>query len=139
MSLWIVGRNFVEGGVAVCVVAAFFVLVEVLVVGFRSCHSPAHSWGRGVRHRRYRRRSQRKIIIIIRRCVVWSVFFISSVIVHVLGAQSSDGVTVASKSLSLSPSWYFGDVNSCLWLVKLAHALDAVIEHNLYFVFEGGW
>ena len=48
------------------------------------------------------------------------------------------GVTVASKSLSLSLSWYFGDVNSCLWLVKLAHALDAVIEHNLYFVFEGG-
>ena len=33
-----------------------------------------------------------------------------------------DGVTVASRSLSLSLSGYRGDVNSCLQLVKDAHA-----------------
>ena len=44
------------------------------------------------------------IILIIRRCVVWSCFFISSVIVHVLDVWRSGGVTVAPKSLSLSLS-----------------------------------
>ena len=29
---------------------------------------------------------------------------------------------MASKSLSLSLNWYFGDINSCLWLVNVAHA-----------------
>ena len=58
----------------------------------------------------------------LRPCVVWSFFFISSVIVHVSDAQRSDGVTVASKSLSLSLRGYFGDVNSCLRLVNRAHA-----------------
>ena len=31
------------------------------------------------------------------------------------------GVTVASKSFSLSLSGYCGDVNSCLWLANVAH------------------
>ena len=30
---------------------------------------------------------------------------------------------MALKSLSLSLSGYFGDVNSCLWLVNVAHAM----------------
>ena len=46
----------------------------------------------------------------------------SSVFVHVFGAQKTDGVTVVSKSLSLSFSGYFGDVNSCLWLVNVTHS-----------------
>ena len=62
------------------------------------------------------------IILIIRSCAVWSLFFISSVIVLVPEAQGSDGVTVAPKSLSLSLSGYVCDVNSCLWRVNLAHA-----------------
>ena len=37
-------------------------------------------------------------------------------------AQRRDGVTVASQSFSLSLSCYFGDVSSCMWLVKAAHA-----------------
>ena len=41
-----------------------------------------------------------------------------------------------SKSLSLSLGGYFGDVNSCLWLVTVAtRALD--VELNLSYVFEG--
>ena len=62
------------------------------------------------------------IILVIFRCVVRSFFFISSYTVHVLEAWRSDGVTVASKSLSLSLSGYFGDVSSCLWLVNVGHA-----------------
>ena len=62
------------------------------------------------------------MILIIRRCVVWSFFFVSSVVVNVSIAWRSDGVTVASKSFKLSLSGYIGDVNSCLWLVNVAHA-----------------
>ena len=62
------------------------------------------------------------IILILRRCVVWSFFFIASVIVHVPEAERSYGVTAASKSLSLSLSGYVGDVNNGVWLVNVAHA-----------------
>ena len=57
------------------------------------------------------------------------------VIVHVPEAQRSDGVTVASKSLSLSLSGYVVDGNSCLWLN--ARAFDAVCEPDLDCAFEG--
>ena len=33
-----------------------------------------------------------------------------------------DGVTIASKSFSRSLGGHLGDVNSCLWLVKVTHA-----------------
>ena len=51
-------------------------------------------------------------------------------------AQRSDGVTVASKSMSLSLNGHVGDVNSCLWLVN-ARASDAVFDLDLDCVFEG--
>ena len=53
--------------------------------------------------------------------------------------ERSDGVTVALESLSLSLSEYFGDVNSCLWLMNVARAhltrwsnstLDCVFEDD---------
>ena len=47
------------------------------------------------------------------------------------------GVTVTSKSLSLSLSGYLGDVNSCLWLVNVAHAhLMRCSKLDLYGVFD---
>ena len=62
-------------------------------------------------------------ILIIRRCVDWRFLFISSVIVHVPEVYKRDGVTVASKSLSLSRSGCLGDIDFCLGLVMVAHAL----------------
>ena len=67
------------------------------------------------------------IILIIRRCVVWSFFFISCVIDHVPVIR----VTVASKSSSLSFSGYCGDVNSYLWFVNVVRAFDAVLKTRL--------
>ena len=58
-----------------------------------------------------------RIILSIRRGVVRSFFFISTVIVHVPEAPRRYGVTVASKMLSLSLSGYLD-----LWLVSVAHA-----------------
>ena len=49
------------------------------------------------------------MILIIRRCVVWSFLITSSVIVRVPETQSSDGVTVASTSLSLPRGGNLGD------------------------------
>ena len=54
------------------------------------------------------------------RCLELLLLF--SVIVHVPDTKRSDGVSVASKSLALSPSGYFDDVNSSLGLVNVAHA-----------------
>ena len=113
----------------------FFVLGEVLVGCALSCRPPVRcrgSWGStsAVLSTLAACAAARPlpvfqfvcmIILIIRRSVVWT-FFISSIIVHVPDAQRSDRVTVASKSLSLSLSGYFGDVNCCLWLVNVAHA-----------------
>ena len=47
-------------------------------------------------------------------------------------------ILVASKSLSLSRSGYFGDVNSCLWVVNVAHAHSMrMVELDLDCVCEG--
>ena len=46
------------------------------------------------------------IILHIRRCVVWSFFFVTAVIVHVAEVWRRDGVTVTSKSWSLSLGGY---------------------------------
>ena len=60
------------------------------------------------------------IILIIRRCVVWSFFFISSIIAHVPEAWN----------LGLSLSGHFGDVNSCLWLVNVNAVLVPQNYHS---------
>ena len=108
---WVIVWRFAEGGVAFGVLTAFF-FVGVLMVGFsraflvlvfgvvwfavggavdargvRGCGTFAVVLFVGV------------IMLIIRRCVVWRFFFISSVIVHVPDAWKS---IVASKRLSLS-------------------------------------
>ena len=58
-------------------------------------------------------------------------------IIHIPDASRCDGATVASKSLSLSLGGYFGDANSCLWLVNVAHALlTRCSKLDLYGVFE---
>ena len=45
-----------------------------------------------------------------------------STVMTVPRALKSDGVAVTLKGLSLSLSGYFHDVDSCLWLVNVAHA-----------------
>ena len=97
--------HVVEGGVAVGVVAACG--SSSATSTFAKCAAARHV---------------PDFPLIIRRCVVWSFFFISSVIVHVPDPYRSDGATVPSKSLSLSLGGYLGDVNSCQWLVNDAHA-----------------
>ena len=102
--MWIVVSDFVEAGVAVCVVAAFFVLVEFLVVVFtRVFHRLAVGIvginvggifdARGMRSCVTSTSFSLFVcmtILIICRCVVWNEFFTTSVIVHVPDAKRSD-------------------------------------------------
>ena len=93
-------------------------LVEVLVVS-------------GVVGARCMRSCVNLICTVIHRCVFSSIFFSSSVIVHVLDAQRCDGVTLPSKSLSVSLSGYFGARECC------SRTFDVVFQLDLYSVFEG--
>ena len=72
-------------------------------------------------------------ILIIRRCVDWSFLFISSVIVHVPEVYKRDGVTVASKSLSLSRSMYARRRQ----FLSAAPDSDPVVELDFDYVLEG--
>ena len=122
---------FVEAGV----VAAFSVLVEVSVVVLSRAVLQLAVGGfdvggivdaRGVRScvtftrfsfRLYHNPHHPSLLCLE---LFFHLFFV--IIVHVPDAWRSDGVTVASKSLNLALIGCFGDVNSCLWLVNVAHA-----------------
>ena len=123
-----------ETMVAVGVLAAF----RLALWGPQSCLPLARRLGRGVRRRRRRssRRLQQQYLFRLfssyRRCVVRSVFFISSVIVHVPEAQKRAEelqsvpqlVSWRRQLLSVAPE-------------RCPRALDAVTRLDLDCVFEG--
>ena len=114
---WLVVSNFVEKGVAVFVVTAFFLLGGIRGVGFsrvilrlavRSWSSPSAISSTLASCAAAERLPEFLfvcMIIPIIRCVVWSFFFVSSVIVHVPGAWRSDGVTVESEKFESVSRW----------------------------------
>ena len=97
------------------------------------------SRGLGRRQRRRSRHAQLRdlylffffgmIILNIRRCVVWSFFFISSVVVHVPDALKSDGVTVASQSFESVSQWV-------LWWRHLPHVARECCTRTMDEVFK---
>ena len=77
------------------------------------------------------------LILNIRHCVAWSFSSSPQSSSTFLTRGGEDGLTFASKSLSLSLSGYLGDVNSCLAREGWPHAFDAAFELDLDCAFEG--